>query len=381
MKTLFAFLLLALPAAAQVPTQYSVEATLKEDRDEKTGRPVFVCSGTTNLPDGSLLSTHLYYGEVSPGRDLRYGAVKVQAGTFSVSLPVFLQRTLSGTYVAHVLFNPYLQQRVVRTTMGDQVREYQVSATLRVGDGNAVREDRKRVHLDLARKIDALWNVGQELRSLVARDPSRDAWQQEVEKWRETVRKTVEACHDVAEYKALAIADISGEAVEDLSQGLHQLIDAAGAYLGDRDNAEYPATMARLFRILDIIRHDCRRRLGLAFANAVERKRLLDTAREGILMTGGLYSWLRKDPKATTVVFRARLEEFQKEYARQVELLLDGIPRKHHELVRGLQERARTLFEIVEKAPGAKVDPTQNIRAAVDAYLEYDEPLEARLKD
>ena len=98
-------------------------------------------------------------------------------------------------------------------------------------------------------------------------------------------------------------------------------------------------------------------------------------------MAGGLYTWLRRDPKATPVVYQARLEEFQREFNRHIEQLLDGVPEKHQELVRGLRERARTVFEIVKEARDARKSPMKKIQAAVDRYLEYAEPVENALKE
>ena len=153
MRTFFLFLSLALSAAAQIPTEYSLEATLKEGLNEKTGQPVFLMNGKTSLPDGSALSAHLYYDEVSPGRDLRYLSVKVKEGRFSATFPLFQTKTLSGTYIVHLLFNPYLQQRAIRASMGEQIREYQCEAKLKVGDDTSLNKDRQRVHRELGKKI------------------------------------------------------------------------------------------------------------------------------------------------------------------------------------------------------------------------------------
>ncbi len=381
MKTFSLFLLLAVSASAQIPTEYSLEATLEESRNEKTGQPVFLCSGTTNLHDGTILSAYLYYGKVTPGRDLRYAAVKVKEGAFLGTLPLYKDKTLSGTYLLHLRFNPYLQQRKIRQLMGEQVREYQTRVTLQIGDEEAYRADGKRVRKVLAGQIDILWKTGQDLRALLLEEPIREVWQGYVKMWEKRIRECVKACYDIPEYKALGIDDISERAMDDMSEALHKLIRAAGAHLGDRQNTEHTDAMTKMNRILDIIRHDCKRRLGLAFANEIERKRLLDTAKEGILMAGGLYTWLRRDPKATPVVYYARLEEFTKEFTHQIEQLLDGTPKKHHKLIEGLLDHARTVFQAVEEAPKSKTNPLKKIQAVVDQYLEFAEPVEARLKE
>ncbi|MDP6958191.1 MAG: hypothetical protein QF645_05190 [Planctomycetota bacterium] len=380
MRTLFLFLSLALSATAQIPTEYSLEATLTEGLNEETGQPVFLCTGKTSLPDGSALSAHIYYDDVSPGRDLRYLSVKVKEGRFSATFPIFQTKTLSGTYIVHLLFNPYLQQRSIRASMGQQIREYQVEAKLKVGDETTLNTDRKSVHRELGRKIETLWTIGQDLRLFLAQNPTRETWQLRVKDWHQNMKKMVDACHNVPEYKALKIDDISVEATEDMSLALHQLMETAGNHLGDRNNPEHATEMTKLHRMLDIIRHDCNRRLGLAFANEVERKRLLDTAKEGVLMAGGLYTWLRRDPKATPVVYQARLDEFRKEYHHQIEQLLAGTPAKHHELIRGLGQRANTLFDIVGEARTSRTNPIKKIQSAVDLYLEYAEPVEEQLK-
>ena len=98
-------------------------------------------------------------------------------------------------------------------------------------------------------------------------------------------------------------------------------------------------------------------------------------------MAGGLHTWLKRDPKATPVVYQARLEEFRKEFDHQIEKLLDGSPKKHHKLIRGLLERGATVFDIVEAARTARSNPMEKIQTAVDQYLEYAEPVEARLKE
>ena len=380
MRTFFLFLSLALSAAAQIPTEYSLEATLNEGLNEETGQPVFLLNGTTSLPNGSALSAHLYYDEVSPGRDLRYLSVKVNEGRFSATFPIFQTKTLSGTYLVHLLFNPYLQQRPVRASMGEQIREYQCEARLKVGDDTSLNRDRQRVHRELGKKIETLWTIGQDLRLFLGQDPTRDTWQLRVKDWHGNMKEIVDACHNVPEYKALKIDDISAEATEDMSLALHQLIETAGHHLADRNNPKYSTEMTKLHRMLDIIRHDCNRRLGLAFANEVERKRILNTAKEGVLMAGGLYTWLKRDPKATPVVYQARLEEFRKEFHHQIEQLLNGTPTKHHELIRGLAIRANTLFDIVGEARTSRTNLIKKIQSAVDLYLEYAEPVEEQLK-
>lgn len=380
MRALFLFLTLSVSATAQIPTEYTLDASLKEKTLENTEQPVFSCTGETTLPDGSSLSAHLYYGEVLPGRELRYTSISVKEGTFSATFPIFETKTLSGTYIVHLLFNPYLQQRSIRAAMGSQIREYQIEARLHIGDEDSLKKDKQRVHRELGNRIETLWTLGQDLRLLLAQNPTREAWKIRVNDWHKNMKKTVEACHNIPEYKALRIDDISVEATEDMSIALHQLIEVAGTHLADPANTEYQTEMTKLHRILDIIRHDCNRRLGLAFANEVERKRLLDTAKDGVLMAGGLYTWLKRDPKATPVVYQARLDEFRVEFGRQIDQLRTGTPTRHHQGIQGLQERANILFDIVEKAATSRSNPIQKIQSAVDRYLEYTEPMEELLK-
>lgn len=377
MRTAIAFLCLAGAAFAQGK---KIEGTARESVADR--RPVLVCEGTTDLPDGSRFDVRVYFGQVEQGRHLFQKAIEVKDGKFSAELPVFARQTLKGHYLLHVEFNPYLQDAGVQQKLGKQLRHYEGRIPLTIGTEKEIDEDRHRVKRQLGAEVEILKGIVAQADAKLAQKPSEDEWERAAKEWSEMIHQVENRCHDVAEYRALRLDDLSEQSIEDLAHCVERVIASAGLCRAKPGDAEAAKQLDEHRKGFDWMRRPVALRLGLEKATAEEMRKLIPDFRTPVLESAGLYVKIIKKPDPDQrEYFKAMLLYYQQQFREHMLGLAEVAPEPHLESVRTLLEKGTEFFRVVDAAKEMKENRKDEVLDAQKAFAAVLEAFEASLKE
>lgn len=381
MRTAIALLLLVGTASAQAP---KIEGTARDGTVQEGGspRPAFLCEGQTDLPEGSRLDVRVYFGEIEMGKHLFLQAIEVKDGKFSVALPVFRRQTLKGHFVLHVEFNPYLQDPAIQKKLGKQLKNYDAKIPLTVGTEREIEEDRRRVMRQLGAEVDGLRTIVEQVNAELARKPGADSWARSVKAWSEAIHDIENRCHDVPEYKALRIDDISEQSIEDLAHCVDRVIDAAGRCLSSTQDAEAVKQLQEHCKGFDWMRRPVALRLGIEKATAKELTDLLPEVQTPLLESAKLYVTIIKKPDPDQrEYFKAMLKHYQAMFRERAFGLSEIAPDKHLEAVRTLIEKGNEFFRIADEAKEMKENRKNEVLDAQKAFADTLSAFQNSLKE
>lgn len=356
-----AFLLLASSAWAQARR---IEATAKEVLTDSK-RPAFVCEGTTTLPETGRLDAKVYFGEVEVGRHLDSSALEVREGKFRFTFPVFSEKTLAGSYVVCVEFNPYLQQQKVQDELGRDLRHYEVQVPLVVGTERDAVTDRRRVFGQLGDEIQILRGIAEK----ACASPPDNRRKRE---WNEQIRAIEKRSFNVPEYRALRLDDISEQFLEDLAQLVHHLLEVA-------DDEE--ARKEHRKRIEDLVR-PVALRLGLEKASSAELAEKLPEARKPVIQAAELYRSTRKNPTVDAKeYYKAQMALHRKKFQEVTLAMTEVAPEKFQEGIRSLMQKGMDLFRAAQEAREFEDDRSDALRELAEHFRREADAFESALKE
>jgi len=381
MKTTLALFLLAATAKAQGRT---IEGTVQETFVERSGskRPAFVCEGKTDLPEESRLDGWVYFSPFEIGRHLASQAVEVKERKFRIEIPIFPERTLAGTYVIVVKFNPYLQQQKILDALAAQVREYELRLTLTIGTEDEIEKDRLRIYAKLGAEIQSLRSIADAAIAAV-KDPMSDGdWRRSMEKWTDQIEATERAVSHVPEYRALGLDDLSEQFMEELGQAVHHVLGSARFCRLSPSDPEAVKVLHEVRKRIDEMIRPVALRLGFEKATSGELAARLPEARKPAIQTLELYRGTIKNPTPDgREYFKAQLALHKKKFQEVALGMTEIAPEKHQEGIRSLMEKGMALFRAAQEAATLEDDRYDTLRELLNEFTSEVEALESALQE
>lgn len=156
----------------------------KVEVDSSTGKYSFYFSGTTDLPDGSIVSASVYMlDQEGQKADLnpedKFRTAKVTGGKFTLVLYRFQKKLFSGRYVGAVTVDSRKQERVVRNSIKQKFPKFQdMEKGFEFQFGNPA-DFEKEVDTEketIRKDFETLGALFKELRETLGKKPDRNSW-------------------------------------------------------------------------------------------------------------------------------------------------------------------------------------------------------------
>jgi len=208
-----ALLLLSISAAQDAPT---LKGGLKDIPAKGAEKPYILLEGTTNLPDGAVLNTLLYYGgRAVEGKEIFRHFATVKGGKFTQDFTLYPKKNLPGKYIARIVFNPGLQGLAV-----GELPEARVDIPFQLGTQEDFDRESKAVRDQLIGEIRFLTGLGEQVKVKIKELQGKPAadWDPLITQWRAQVielqRRTLP--REVPEYKVLGLDTVADPGMENL---------------------------------------------------------------------------------------------------------------------------------------------------------------------
>lgn len=240
---------------------YVLKASIESGTEN--GKPVFVFSGTSDLPDGTLLYVDFYRAGTQEGTQLFTTGTRVEKGAWRGTAGVFAERNLPGKYYLRVRFDISFQDRkdageaILKSSRN---RSGKAEAWIQIGGPEEWERSYREVCERLAREIDemqALAKEAGERYSLYRKGANPKDWKRQMEELRERVAAIERRNADRAEYRYLDLSEISNVGMEQLRGVVWALIDSYVRAAGAVDQA--PAIEREAEARLDTLRQFIRK--------------------------------------------------------------------------------------------------------------------------
>ena len=330
-------------ALASSQDSLTIKGDLKDVPAQGKERPILLCEGTTNLPNGVNLIAHLYYGKVHEGKELFKDSAIVKDGRFRQIFPVFARTNFPGTYIARLAYDSVLQ--------GLNAPDYPRTAVdfvLKIGGPEDMDREGKVVRDQLIGEIRGILAITDKIKAKLDqwRDKTQDEREGPSKDWHERmldIRKRADP-RSHPEYYILRLDLMTDAMMENLS-GI--LVSCARCFvLNQRENALEGLTR---------IRQTCEYWIGEVGSPGLQDfGKMADCAEECRTIARRLL----ENPDEPVLPVRRRFLEL-------TALLDKSVPVDFHEVVLEIADRATAFFTAVsDKTPESK-----QIHAALDARL------------
>lgn len=198
---------------------------------EEDGKPIFVVSGMTDLPDGTLVYVDLFRAGTQIGTQLANDSTRVENMGFRKTVRIFPKKNLAGRYYALVRFDLSFQDRkdageaIVKSKRKTSAKG---EAWTDVGGPGDVDKEYREQCLNLAAEMDAMEALGRKARDeyaslLQGADPI--AWKKRIAALKEQVSEIEHRNSDQVENRYFDLTEVADIGLEHLRNQVWALIE------------------------------------------------------------------------------------------------------------------------------------------------------------
>lgn len=320
---------------------YRLSASIESG--EEKGRPVFILTGSSDLPDGALVFLDLYRAGDHEGAQLFGGAARVVNGKYREIVAVFETKNPCGKYVLRARFDAAFQdRRDVGAAVSKSAKSAAVNAEarLQLGTPQELEREYRSVCERLGRELDEILGLVSAARGRPRAD--LPAWKEEMDSVKRRILEIERRNIDRAEYRFYGLTSIACGGLEELRGAACEAIDAflraAASTPGKASSMEREAALRfdSLARLVD------RHKSTLQIPRAT-----LDTVRELLKRLQSVEDCALKAYRSDEPAFvRARIAaEHRNAFEAILVDLATALPDEQYSQVSDLAEAARALFD------------------------------------